>query len=35
MVDPRGFAMLRYRKDYDARAARGDIEHLLRRFVPN
>jgi hypothetical protein len=35
MVDPHGFAMLRYRKDYDARAARGDIEHLLRRFVPN
>ena len=35
MVDPHGFAMLRYRKDYDARAARGDIEHLLRRLVPN
>lgn len=35
MVDPRGFAMLRYPKDYDARAARGDIDHLLRRFVPN
>ncbi|MDD3650246.1 hypothetical protein [Immundisolibacter sp.] len=35
MVDPRGFAMLRYRKDYDPRAARKDIDHLLRRFVPN
>lgn len=35
LVDPRGFAMLRFRKDYDPRAARKDIEHLLRRFVPN
>lgn len=35
MVDPGGFAMLRYRKDYDARAARKDIEHLLRRLAPN
>lgn len=35
MVDPRGFAMLRYRKDYDPRAARKDIEHLLRRLAPN
>ncbi len=35
MVDPAGFAMLRYRKDYDPRAARKDIEHLLRRVAPN
>lgn len=35
LVDPRGFAMLRYRKDYDPRAARKDIDHLLRRFVAN
>ena len=35
LVDPRGFAMLRFRKDYDPRAARKDIDHLLRRFVPN
>lgn len=35
MVDPGGRAMLRYRKDYDPRAARKDIDHLLRRFVPN
>ena len=35
MVDPGGFAMLRYRKDYDARAVRKDIEHLLRRLAPN
>lgn len=35
LVDPRGFAMLRFRKDYDPRAARKDIDHLLRRFVSN
>lgn len=35
LVDPRGFAMLRFRKDYEPRAARKDIDHLLRRFVPN
>ncbi len=35
LVDPRGFAMLRYRRDYDPRAARKDIDHLLRRFVDN
>jgi hypothetical protein len=35
MVDPAGYAMLRYRKDYDARAARRDLEHLLRRLAPN
>lgn len=35
LVDPRGFAMLRFRKDYDPRAVRKDIDHLLRRFVPN
>lgn len=35
MVDPRQFAMLRYGKGYDPRAARKDIDHLLRRFVPN
>ena len=35
LVDPRGFAMLRFRKDYDPRAVRQDIDHLLRRFVPN
>ena len=35
MVDPSGFAMLRYRTDYDPRAARKDIEHLLRRLAPN
>jgi hypothetical protein len=35
LVDPRNFAMLRFRKDYDPRAARKDIDHLLRRFVAN
>lgn len=35
MVDPAGYAMLRYGKDYDARAARKDLEHLLRRLAPN
>ena len=35
MLDPAGFAMLRYRKDYDPRAVRKDIEHLLRRLAPN
>lgn len=35
MIDPRGHAMLRYAKDYEPRAARRDIDHLLRRFVPN
>jgi hypothetical protein len=35
LVDPRSFAMLRFRKDYDPRAARRDIDHLLRRFVAN
>ncbi|MGE0811284.1 MAG: hypothetical protein AB7N69_11835 [Immundisolibacter sp.] len=35
MVDPAGYAMLRYRRDYDARAARKDIEHLLRRLASN
>ena len=35
MVDPAGFAMLRYHKDYDARAVRKDIEHLLRRLASN
>ncbi len=35
LVDPHGFAMLRYGKDFDRRAARRDIDHLLRRFVPN
>jgi hypothetical protein len=35
LVDPRSFAMLRFRKDYDRRAARRDIDHLLRRFVAN
>ena len=35
MIDPRGHAMLRYGKDYEPRAARRDIDHLLRRFVSN
>ncbi len=35
LVDPPGFAMLRYGKGYQPRAARKDIDHLLRRFVPN
>lgn len=35
LVDPRDFAMLRFRKDYDPRAARKDIDHLLRRLVAN
>lgn len=35
LVDPRDFAMLRFHKDYDPRAARKDIDHLLRRFVAN
>ena len=35
MIDPRGHAMLRYGKDYEPRAARRDIDHLLRSFVSN
>lgn len=35
LVDPRNLAMLRFRKDYDPRAARKDLDHLLRRFVAN
>jgi hypothetical protein len=35
LVDPRGFAMLRYAPGYDPRDVRHDLDHLLRRFVPN
>ena len=35
LIDPRGFAILRYGKNFDRRAARKDIDRLLRRFVPN
>ncbi|GAB4349624.1 MAG: hypothetical protein Kow0073_03360 [Immundisolibacter sp.] len=35
LVDPRGFAMLRYAPGYDPRGVREDLDHLLRRFVPN
>lgn len=35
LVDPRGFAMLRYAPGYDPRGVRDDLDHLLRRFVPS
>jgi hypothetical protein len=35
LIDPRGLVILRFGNDFDRRSARKDIDHLLRRFVPN
>lgn len=35
LLDPGGLAVLRYAPGYDPRGVRDDLDHLLRRFVPN